>query len=49
MAEAIPERPKAKPREVERKLHWENSQARVQVPVQENLSKHLLLDHQPLF
>lgn len=31
------------------KLHWEHSKARVDIPVQEELAVHLLLDHLPLF
>ena len=48
LVESIPER--VPPQEDSaNKLHWERSQARVEVPVQEELSAHLLVDHMPLF
>ena len=49
LAEAIPERADAIDSDSSSKLHWEQSKTRVDVPVQEELAKHLLLDYRPLF
>jgi hypothetical protein len=48
LADAIPERDDLAEEEP-KKLHWETSKTRVQVPVQEELACHLILDHMPLF
>lgn len=49
LAEAIPERLDPPEEDANKKLHWEASAARVEVPVQADLAQHLLLDHMPLF
>ena len=48
LASAIPDRVGSDEDE-SAKLHWEKSRTRVEVPVHEELSRHLLLDHMPLF
>lgn len=49
LAEVIPERTDVGGESAASKLHWEQSQTRVDVPVQEELARHLLLDLRPLF
>ena len=49
LAEAIVERDEQGDSPSAQKLHWEHSRTRVDVPVQEELAVHLLLDHLPLF
>lgn len=49
LAEAIPERLDLPEEDANKKLHWEASAARVEVPVQPDLAQHLMLDHMPLF
>lgn len=49
LAAAIPRRTEDAETSESNKLHWERSKARVEVPVNEELAKHLLLDHLPLF
>ena len=49
LASEIPERSQHADSEAARKLHWEDSKARVTVPVEEELACHLILDHLPLF
>ena len=48
LAGVIPDRIRSEEDE-SAKLHWEQSKTRVEVPVHEELSRHLLLDHMPLF
>ena len=48
LAEAIVERD-GESESSSQKLHWEHSQASVDIPVQEELAVHLLLDHLPFF
>lgn len=49
LVEAIPERADTPHDDNANKLHWENSASRVNIPVQAEITKHLMLDHMPLF
>jgi len=49
LVDAIPERSGPEVGEVPKKLHWEKSKTRVQVPVQQELADYLLTDFMPLF
>lgn len=49
LADAIPERMDTPTEDNTNKLHWERSSSRVEIPVQADLTKRLIVDHMPLF
>ena len=49
LAKTIPSQAPEPRKKIDEKLHWENSKARVEIPVQEELAVHLFLDYGPLF